>query len=251
MHPILFQIGPFTVYSYGFMVALGTLIATFLAARHGARNGIDFDDIVDLIFWVVVWGLIGGRLLYVFLNMTDYRDNFFEILKIYKGGLVFHGSLIFGLISALVFIKQHQLSFFKVMDLVILYVPLAHAFGRIGCFLNGCCFGRPAGFGWGVIFPHHFIRVHPTQIYSALLLLAIFIILLVIDRKKKFNGEIFCAYLILYGLMRFFIEFLRGDNPVVISFLSLFQFISIFLFFLGVGLYIYLARKSKKRKNIE
>jgi len=244
MHPVLFRIGLLNFYSYGFFVALGIIIATYFAKQHAKTQGIPETKIVDLVFWMIVAGLIGGRIFYVILNLDMYLRYPLETLKIYKGGLVFHGGFIFALICTLIFIKRNKLPSLKTLDIIAVYIPLGHAFGRIGCFLNGCCFGRPAQLMFSVMFPGDFIRRHPTQLYSAILLFCIFLSLLSLERKKEFEGQIFCAYCMMYGLMRFFIEFWRADNPQILGVFSLFQVISLILF-IG-GLLFYLIFKIKK-----
>ncbi len=247
MHPVLFSIGNINVFSYGAMVALGVLIATFLVYRHALKRKLDAEKIVDLIFWIVLWGLIGGRILYVLINPDIYFNAPWEIIKINKGGLVFHGSLISAIIAALVFMKKSKQPLLETLDIIFVYVPLAHAIGRVGCFLNGCCYGKPTQAFWGVIFPGHFIKVHPTQLYSAFLLLIIFLVLYFREKKKRFSGEMVCLYLIIYGAMRFSIEFLRA-NPPVLGFLTMFQCISIALVLIGLILYGVLKNNRKSGK---
>ncbi|MFH1094466.1 MAG: prolipoprotein diacylglyceryl transferase [Candidatus Omnitrophota bacterium] len=243
MHPVLLTIGNVSVFSYGAMVALGVLIATFLIYRHALKRHLDAEKIVDLIFWIVFFGLIGGRILYVLINPDIYFKDPWEIIKINKGGLVFHGSFIGAIIAAFVFVKKSKQPFFETMDIIFVYVPLAHAIGRLGCFLNGCCLGKPTQTFWGVTFPEHLIKVHPTQLYSAFLLFIIFLILYFCEKRKHFAGQILSLYLILYGVMRFFIEFLR-DNPPVLWYMSLFQYISVALVIIGIILYKVLKNKG-------
>ncbi len=247
MHPVLFSIGNVKVFSYGAMVALGVLVATFLVYRHALKRQLDAEQIVDLIFWIVVWGLIGGRILYVLINPEIYLTAPWEIIKINKGGLVFHGSLIAAIIAAFVFIKKSKQPLLETLDIIFVYVPLAHAIGRMGCFLNGCCSGKPTQAFLGVIFPGHSVRVHPTQLYSSFLLLIIFLVLYFYEKRKRFAGEMLCLYLIIYGAMRFSIEFLR-DNPVVWGGLTMFQCISIAFVFIGMILYGVLKNNKKSGK---
>ncbi|MFH2137023.1 MAG: prolipoprotein diacylglyceryl transferase [Candidatus Omnitrophota bacterium] len=234
MYPVLWKIGNIYIYSYGCMVALGILVATYCCQYHAARRGLSEEKIVDLIFWVIIAGLIGGRLLYVLLNFGDYSGDLGEVFKLYKGGLVFHGGFIAGLIAAILFIKTNKMPFWKTLDLIVLYVPIGHAFGRIGCFLNGCCYGRETSLGLGIVFPGSDMCVHPTQLYSAVLLLILFVVLFFVERRKKYNGQIVFFYFILYGIMRFFMEFLRVDNFPVLGVLSIAQVISIGLLIAGI-----------------
>ena len=248
MHPVLWSIGNVHIYSYGAMVALGILVATYLCCFHAAKRDLQGEAIVDLVFWIVVGGLVGGRLLYVLLNMSEYVMQPLDTFKIYKGGLAFHGSFLGGLIAAVLFIKKIKLPLWKTFDILFIYIPLGHAFGRIGCFLNGCCYGIKSESFFSVTFPGHFYSVVPIQLYSSAALLGLFALLIHFEKKKKFDGEVFCLYLILYGVLRFGIEFLR-DNPDVLGPFSLFQFISTGLFLIGVLLYRYLMRRECGKRN--
>jgi len=226
------------------MVALGIVLAVYLIERDAIKNNLPKDAIVDLIFWVIIWGLVGARLFYVLLYPDVYLHSPQDILKIYQGGLVFHGSLIFGSIAAFINFKAKKLPVLKTLDLLMLYLPLAHAFGRIGCFFNGCCYGKVTDLAWGIIFPGQIQAVHPTQLYSAFLLLILFWGLFLVRQKQVFAGQIFCLYLIFYGLIRFFIEFVR-DNPIFAWGMSIYQYISLILICAGIFGYIRL-KKAKQ-----
>lgn len=245
MHPILLKIGPITIYSYGLMLAFGIILAALFAERHAAGAGIAKERIADLVFWVVICGLIGARVFYVLINLDSYLKEPLEIFKIYKGGLVFHGGFIFGFSAAWVFIKKNKLPFLKTLDIVSIYVPLAHGFGRIGCFLNGCCYGKPTSFFLKTVFPNLIMPVHPTQLYSAFLLFLIFGILFFLEKRKTFAGQVFFSYLMLSGLARFFIEFLRADTQIFIGYVTIFQIISFVLFLSGLFLYLFFKNTKK------
>lgn len=244
MHPILFTWGKLNIYSYGLMVALGIITAMFLIERESVRSGLAKEKIVDLIFWIIIWGLVGARLFYIVLYPDVYVRAPLDIFKLYEGGLIFFGSLVFGIIAAWVNFRNKKLPVFKTLDILMLYLPLAHAFGRMGCFLNGCCSGKPTSLPWGIVFPGQIDAVHPSQLYSVFALLMIFLILKLIRRKQLFNGQIFSAYLILYGLKRFLIEFIR-DNPVLWLGLSIYQYISLLLIGAGIFSYVLLKKANK------
>ena len=244
MYPVLLNIGEFKIFSYGVMVALGVLLGTVLIYRHALKRGLDAEKIVDMIFWIVLFGLIGGRILYVLINLDIYFKDPLEIIRINNGGLVFHGSLAGAVIAAVFFMKKSRQPLLETMDIIFVYLPLAHAMGRVGCFLNGCCSGKPTFFFFGMAFPGQALRVHPTQLYSAFFLLLIFVFLFYWEKKKHFAGEILCLYLMLYGTMRFSMEFLR-NNPVFFGRLTMFQCISIALVIAGGILYGVLKNKKK------
>ncbi|MFH2145723.1 MAG: prolipoprotein diacylglyceryl transferase [Candidatus Omnitrophota bacterium] len=245
MYPVIFRFGFINFYTYGLMAALGILTAGFLCQKHAVRVGLPRQEIIDLIFWMVIGGIIGGRLNYVVLNFDYYRFHPEDIFKIYEGGLVFYGGLFLGGVSAIVFVKRKGLLLSKTLDVISVYLPLAHAFGRIGCFLNGCCYGKRTDSSLGVFFPNMNWRVYPTQLYSAVLLFTIFLLLFFNERKKKFEGEIFLQYLILYGLMRFFIEFMRGDNEIIAGPFTFSQIVSLIVV-VGTAV-VYLVRKFGRK----
>ncbi|MDP3804358.1 MAG: prolipoprotein diacylglyceryl transferase, partial [Candidatus Omnitrophota bacterium] len=142
MHPILLKLGPFTVYSYGVMVAIGFGIFTFLVYRRAAKFNIDQDKIIDLTILILVWGIIGARLLYVASNLSFYLANPVDIVNLSKGGLVWYGGFLAALFAGMVYLKNNRLNFWEITDLIAPYIALAQGFGRIGCFFNGCCYGK-------------------------------------------------------------------------------------------------------------
>jgi len=233
MHPEICRIGPFAIYSYGLMLATAFIVSSFLASRRAESAGIPPETILNLSFVVFVFGIAGARLLYVVQNIKGYVQNPAEILMLQHGGLSLFGGLILGSIAGIIYMKRKKLSAYKALDVLAPYIALGQAIGRIGCLLNGCCYGKPAV--WGIWFPAHQAVLVPTQIYSSLPLLGIFMILRVLqDRPHIVEGEIFFTYLLLYSLKRFFIEFWRGDTIAVIPGLTLFQVFSIALFLLAV-----------------
>ena len=253
MYPILFRLGPLTIYSYGVMSALAFLVGILLALRQAKKEGISPEIILDLAFWILISGLIGARIVYVMVNFKGYLQNPLEIIMYQKGGLVFYGGFIAAVIVGILFLKRKHLEVWKIVDIVAPSVALGHSIGRIGCFLNGCCYGREASPPWGIKFPPESpagmtgYPVIPTQLYSALSLLIIFFILRSKRRKKKFTGEIFWLYLVLYPLFRFFLEILRGDPRGHIFFLSTSQFLSIFIFIIGIMMFKKFSDAEKKK----
>ena len=152
------------------------------------------------------------------------------------GGLVFYGGVFTSLVFGVLYIRRSRLSIFDVLDVVSPYIALGHSIGRIGCFLNGCCYGNPI-YGLSDLAIQDTPIRHPTQIYSSLFLLLLYMILRVIFRFRDFSGQVFFCYLALYTLGRFFIEFLRGDNPCFLYNLTFSQFVSVAIFILSFLLY--------------
>jgi phosphatidylglycerol---prolipoprotein diacylglyceryl transferase len=255
VHPVLFSIGRLTIYSYGFMIAVGMMAGLFLARRQAAREGIDQDKIIDIAFYILVAALIGARLLFVLMNLGEYAAHPLDILKIWQGGLVFYGGLLPAVAIAIWYIKRLGLPLWQMADIFAPSLALGHAFGRIGCFLAGCCYGEACGLPWAVTFtdPRSLapqgIPLHPTQLYSVLGLLLLFAFLLFLRKKKTFQGELFWTYLLCYTVGRFFLEFLRGDDrgSVLGGILSTTQAISIPLAGISVAMLLYLRSKGMKK----
>jgi len=247
MHRIILNIGPFTLYSYGLCVALGFLISTIFILRDAAKSDLKQSDVVDCLIMVLISGLIGGRLLYVFLNAEYYAQFPLRILMFYEGGLAFQGALAAAVISGVVFTRIKKLSFRKIADLIVPYIALGQAIGRIGCFLNGCCYGKIVEHGFAVTFPGEAVTRMPVQIYSSLFLFVFFLILMKIRKKHFFDGCVFASYLMIYGVFRFFMDLLRGDELSVFYCLKLSQFIGVVTFL--CGLLIFFVFKKKKVKS--
>jgi phosphatidylglycerol:prolipoprotein diacylglycerol transferase len=242
MHRILFEIGPVTIYSYGFLVAAGFLIASVMILADSKRFGLSRDSVFDCLIAILIGGIIGGRLLFVALNWEHYLRHPLSILMLTEGGMAFHGALAGAVLSGAIASRIKKLSFWKTADMVAPYIALGQAIGRIGCFLNGCCYGKITTGGIGVMFPGETVLRVPTQIYSSFFLLILFIILIKLRGRGMFKGFVFSMYIILYSIFRFFIEFFRGDNPTVLYGLTLAQLISIFMILCGIVMVVVLSR---------
>ncbi|MDD5137184.1 MAG: prolipoprotein diacylglyceryl transferase, partial [Candidatus Omnitrophica bacterium] len=192
------------------------------------------------------------RLLYVALNASFYLANPVEIVLLSKGGLIWYGGFILALAVVIIYVYLNNLDLWSVIDLIVPYVALAQAFGRIGCFLNGCCYGLKVApdFPFAVTFPCEADARLPAQLISAGILFLIFIVLIKWQDRRRFGGEIFFAYCILYSLKRFIMEFLRGDNPRILAGLTMSQLISIFIFIAALMLFLYKRRLWKKNPTI-
>lgn len=233
MFPEICRIGPVTVYSYGLMLVIAFLVGTYLACRQAVKTGISPDLILNLNFTAFFFGALGARLFYVAENFSYYLANPLEIFMLQHGGLSWFGGLILGSVAAFIYLKKRKAPIYKVLDLVVPFLALAQAIGRIGCLLNGCCFGKASAFG--LYFPVHNATLIPAQAYSSLLLLLIYIILRYMQERPHRQGGIFFAYLLFYSIKRFFIEFYRADNKAILWDLSLFQLLSIAVFFLSLS----------------
>jgi phosphatidylglycerol---prolipoprotein diacylglyceryl transferase len=248
MHPIIAHIGSFYIYSYGLMVAVAVATATLLVYKHSPEFGLDKEKIVDFVIAVLIGGIVGARIFYVLLNIRYYLARPSEIINITKGGLVWYGAFFVGILVGIWFVKRNNINFWIGGDLFAPYIALAQGIGRIGCFLNGCCYGSPAPSDhvFAVVFPDDSVFRHPTQIYSAITLIALFMVLRIWQNKRRFNGEIFLGYGMLYSLARFGLEFIRGDNPRILAHLTISQLISIAIFAVCLIVFIYRFRVWKK-----
>jgi len=252
MHPILFKIGNVTVYAYGLMIALGFFLGIVLAMREARRSGENPEKIMDLSFYILVAAIVGSRLFYVVTAWDAFADNPIEIIKLWKGGLVFYGGFIGAVVTAVVYMRLNRLPLWKTADILAPALALGQTLGRLGCFLAGCCYGQPSGRAWAVTFTEQAclaplnIPLHPTQLYSALSNLAIFITLLVFSRRNRVAGRVFWTYVLLYGLTRSIIETLRGDfrGAEVFSLLSISQTLGLTGAFIAVVMLVMLSRKA-------
>jgi phosphatidylglycerol---prolipoprotein diacylglyceryl transferase len=225
MHPIAFQFGPLSIHWYGVMVALGFLAGLWTAGRRALLVGIHSEKVVDLGPWLIGGALVGARTLYV---LSYWQESFAgrpvgEIFAIWKGGLVFYGGLIGATAAGILYAWLKKLPLWKLADVVAPSIALGYVFGRIGCLLNGCCYGRACGLPWAIRFPEghetHPVGqaatpVHPTELYESLLNLGLYLGLAWLFRRKKFDGQVFGTYLVCYAVLRSFVETFRGDYPV-------------------------------------
>ncbi len=217
MHPEAFKVFGFSIYWYGIFAATGFLAGFWTAGRRAARENLSKESIMNLAPWIIFGAIIGARLLYV---ITFWREEFsgkplYHIVTIGRSGLVFYGGLIGSCLGTIIYCWKNQLPLWKVGDVMAPSVALGHAFGRIGCLMTGCCYGRACSLPWAIHYPlshpTHGIAVHPAPIYESALNFAFFGLLMLLYPRKKFDGQIFCLYLIGYAILRGITESFRGD----------------------------------------
>ena len=231
---------------------MGFLLAILLASSRAKKEGVEPQKILDLCFYVMVSALLGARLMYVIVEYKYFMTAPLEIFKFWKGGLVFYGGLILGVITSLWYLHRHQMPIWKVADLLAPSIALGQGIGRWGCYFAGCCYGVKTDVPWSISFsdPRALaptgISLHPTQIYLSLNAIFIFLLLMWLSKKKSFDGQIIWSYGILYPVGRFVIEYLRGDDRgfAVEGFLSTSQFVSVFIFVLSFYMLFALRRKK-------
>ncbi len=237
MHPILLQIGGLKLYTYGLFVALGFITAIWFTKRNAKFYGVPDQVVSDLFFTTLICALAGARILYVLIHLNAYRDNLLDIFKLWNGGLVFFGGFIGAVLGAIIFLRIKNVEIWKTADVLSPGLALGHCVGRFGCLFAGCCYGKSCTLPIALTFTNPDslaplnTPLHPTQPYMIASNFILFLMLLTIQRHKRFNGMVFLSYIILYSLFRSIIEFFRGDfrGNFLFDFLSLSQ---------GIGLLI-------------
>ncbi len=253
MHSILFEIGGITIYSYGFMIALGVVVAMTYMTIQGRKDvGLTFDQANSLFLFIFIAAFVGGKIFLLFENPSYYFDNPSRLLK--GRGFVFYGSFLFAVPTMLWYFRKEKLPIHKMLDVMAVVTCLVHMFGRVGCFMAGCCFGKPTDGNFSVTFTDPSCQakplntaLFPSQLMEAGYILIVMIFLLIIKKNyQKFYGQLFLLYLILYAVGRSVLEIFRGDVErgfVIKNFVSNSQFIAL-LIIAGV-LFIY-SRWAKR-----
>jgi len=226
---VLLEIGPLKIYSYGFLMAVALVIGCVGFLRSAKKEGIPEEFVLDLILAIIIGAVILSRLSYIPLNWDYYSANPIQVFNIRQGGLTFHGAVLGGVLGSLLITRWRRLSFGRMADLAAPYLALGYAIARIGCFLNGCCYGKPTSVPWALpCAAGDSLLRHPTQLYSFAAGLLIFLLLLYLKRKKSFPGELFTLYLIFYSIYRFLLEFFR-ESPSLLGWLTPGQTVSLVL----------------------
>jgi len=228
MHPVLVKLGPLTVHTYGFMMAVGVGMALWFVYVQAKKTGLDAPAILDAAFYTIIVSLIGAKLVLFIGNFSYFSHSPTELFTLARTGGVFQGGLVFGTLFALWYFRKHKIPTWKAADIIGPALALGHGFGRIGCFFAGCCFGRECSEPWGVTFTSEYAHnltgipiktvyvhpvLHPVQLYESSLNFLNFFILFLILKKKKFDGQVFPFYIINYSVIRYIVEFYRGDHP--------------------------------------
>jgi len=250
MHPVLFELFGYPVHIYAVAIALGFMFGIWLVVRYGQTVGLDKAMLLDLCWWIIVAGLVGSRLAFIAVEWKQYwypcvdvaqfnalfpdkaitEPDCTRILRFWNGGLVFYGGVIGAMLTIVWFLRREKVRFSPVADALIPSLALGQFFGRLGCFAAGCCFGAPSDSALAVHFPansmpfrHHLdiglieplathsAGVHPVQLYDSLGGLALFFILLLVRRRKRYDGQVFVWWLFIYPFWRSTVEFFRGD----------------------------------------
>ncbi len=216
MYPILIHTRWFDIYTYGVLVTAGFLIGIAVATHRARREGLPPENITDLGVWLVAAGMVGGKLFHVIFFWNEFIAAWrAEGLRSLREGFVFYGGLVVAALTAVIYLRIKRLPVAKVLDLLAPCLALGHALGRLGCFFTGCCYGKACSLPWAVTFPppHAMagIPVHPTQLYEVAGNIALFLGLSAFAKHKRFDGQIWWLYVLGYSMLRFVVEFFRGD----------------------------------------
>jgi phosphatidylglycerol---prolipoprotein diacylglyceryl transferase len=262
VYPELFSVGPITVYTYGVLLAASYLLGLRLAMSRAKRWGLDANRVLDLGIYIIIAALVGAKLLLLIVDRDQFLKNPMELLSLARSGGVFYGGLILAVGVAFWYIARHRMPFWTTCDVFAPGIALGHVTGRLGCLAAGCCFGRPTDLPWGITFHNPLaaslvgtplnIRLHPTQLYEAGAELFILLLLLATEKRgKPFAGRTFWAYMLLYAISRYIIEFYRGDPRGTLFGMSTSQVISLVLAPLALAMLAWLARTSPETPHAQ
>lgn len=239
MDPVFIHIFGRPIYWYGVMTALGFLAAVVNWSWLGKKQGYPAGLASEIGIWIMVSGILGARLAYVMANLPDYFEDPLQIIRIDRGGLIYYGGFIGAFLGIVYLAHRKDEPLWRFGDLVITAVPLGHAIGRVGCFLNGCCYGKACDLPWAVG------NNHPTPIYESIFNLFLYIALVWYHGRKKRHGTVVAMYLLIYPIGRFLFEMTRGDDRMKWMGLTVAQEISVILFLFGCLLWAFSPRGTE------
>jgi phosphatidylglycerol---prolipoprotein diacylglyceryl transferase len=263
MYPKILDLGPLTIHTYGLLLAAAFIAGIWITSRNAKKAGISSDLIWNMGLVVIFSALVGAKILLLVSDFQYYSQNFREIfsLSTLRSMGVYYGGLILALASAAWFLAKKHLPFWTMADLAAPGIALGQAIGRLGCLSAGCCYGKPTHLPWGITFadPYAYnnvgvtlnIPLHPTQIYESLGTLLLFVFLMWRLPRKRINGQIILEYLALYAVLRFVIEFFRGDERgfVLYGLLSTSQFIAVLTTLGSVAAYCFMLRRPRESRQ--
>ncbi|WP_029551373.1 prolipoprotein diacylglyceryl transferase [Thermocrinis jamiesonii] len=267
MFPVLFEVFGIKIYTYGVLVAMGVFLAYFLLLRLGKKEGLNVNHIENTLLLALIFGIVISRITYI-MEHPEQIKSIADVFAIWQGGLTFFGGLIGGIVGVLIGTYKYKLPIWKIADLSVIAVAIAHSIGRLGCTSAGCCYGKPflaeninPGIHFSDKFPFFYVvfpegavappymPLYPTQLMEFLGLLVIFFILLLFSKRKPFDGFLFALYMLLYGALRFFLEFYRGVTPPIQPIgLTWNQIVSIFMALSSLILMVVLKYERKAKK---
>ena len=217
MYPTIVKIGSFAIHSYGLLLAVGFLLAIQIFVSRGKRRGIAEDSLHTIALVILILAIVGGRGLFVLTHWSEYSSDLWGIFRLWEGGLMLYGGYILSIAGGIAYVRRARLPLWKIADSAAPAMAIGIGIGRLGCFLNGCCFGVPTSVPWGVRFPSGSYAsytfpgeaIHPSQLYLALAGAVLFLLLLRLDRTPRFDGWLFWSYIAIDAGVRFGIDFVR------------------------------------------
>lgn len=218
MYPTLFHLGPLIVRSYGVLLALSFLLGVPLAARRAKKDGLDPELILSIAWMIVVTGVVGARIVYVAQHFDAFRADPLEIFRLWNGGLTLFGGLVFATLATVLVLRRKTDRSWAYTDVLAPFVAFGEGLTRIGCFLNGCCFGRACSLPWAVTFPEHSYvsssigyphALHPSQLYQSALGFLVFALTTAVWKRKRFDGQVFWTFVVAEGVSRIIADFFR------------------------------------------
>jgi phosphatidylglycerol:prolipoprotein diacylglycerol transferase len=250
MHPILFKIGDFALYSYGAMLFVAFSVGMFLTLREAPLEEFNLEHIYEAFILSIILAVLGSRLAFVIFNWELFRGGpWWRIFAFREGGLIFYGGLLAALTGVYLYCRYRKVSFLRALDLASPFIALGYAITRIGCFLNGCCYGKVTEVPWGVIFPAvDGLKRHPTQLYASASALLIFILLRHLKKYRTFDGFVFLLFILFYGIYRFLVEFFRAGETAL-GILTQAQIISLALIVTAGVIFILQKGKADLHRN--
>ena len=259
MHPILIDLGFFQLPSYGLLLAIAVVVALWTLRRRADRAGMDGARLVDFALWLVIWALLGAKLLLILIELPRYLDDPASLLGVVRAGGVFLGGFVAAVIAAIVLLRRYNLPALPSFDVIAPSLALGHAIGRIGCLMAGCCWGGHCDLPWAITYTDPIaaqnlgtplnVPLHPFPIYASLFNIGLFLLLAALYKRRPAPGRVFATYLMIYGIGRILLEWTRGDAVRGFVFngaLSTSQLISLGLIVIGIGLQVWVGRQARK-----
>jgi phosphatidylglycerol---prolipoprotein diacylglyceryl transferase len=255
MYPILLQLGSVKVYGYGFSIMIGALLAYYYALQQSKKIAVSQDTVSEMAILIIASAVVGGKVFLWFANWDYYIHNPSKMFELSGSGFVFYGSFIFCILSLLVFLRIKRIAYAPMFDILAISTALVHGFGKIGCLLAGCCYGKICSPALGIVYHNQLSQaeplntpLYPVPILDAIIILGAALLMYGYQKRQRFKGELMLIYVFVYGTGRFFTEFLRGDESRgYLGLLSQSQWVSIGLIIVAGLVYAMMLKKVKTK----
>lgn len=249
VNKIAFSIFGIDIAWYAILITLGIIVAIGISYRNAKKIGLDTEKFMDMLFYVIIFGVIGARIYYVIFNFDLYKDDLLSVFNIREGGIAIYGAVLFGVLAIFIYSRLRKQKFLDCTDCIVPGLALAQSIGRWGNFVNQEAYGYETNslFGMKIVENGNAVMVHPTFLYESVLNVFVFIVLMIFFNKyRKNSGEVTCLYGILYGTGRFFIEGMRTDSLYIGTF-RVSQIVSLLFVVIGIVLFIHLRLSKAKQ----